>query len=176
MAGKSAGGDQGDQYEVLTPPSDLRKKVRVLNKREAAKFDPVKAAEAAMERLSANFGSWMQTETSDLLSAYADIGTSGVDAEKLERLYQSVHNIKGQARTLGYPLVGSVASNFCHLIESLPSPSGFPMELSGRYVDAIRAMVMEGARDHDNETGAELLQTLTSLSEDHLRKIRNSDD
>lgn len=159
------------EYEVFSPPTDLRKKVRVLTKREATKFDPVKAAEAALQRLSSNFGAWMGGETADLQAAFAAIEVDGVDQDRLDRLYQAAHNIKGQALTLGYPLVGSVAASFCHLIEQIPTPTHLPMELSGRYVDAIRAMVVEGAKDSNNPTGAALLRMLTEVSEDFLKTL-----
>ncbi|MTI42229.1 Hpt domain-containing protein [Roseibium hamelinense] len=169
MAAKTA---EGEEYEVLTPPTDLRQKVRILTKREAAKFDPVAAAEAAIQRLSSNFGTWMDKETEDLLGAMQHLRDGGADAERLDRLYQSAHNIKGQALTLGYPLVGSVAASFCHLIENLPEPSDFPMELGERYVEAIRAMVSEGAKDADNPTGSKLLESLTEVSDAYLEKFK----
>ena len=51
---------QGSDVEFVKPPTDLRKKVRVMSPREAAKFDPVKAAEAALERLSVQFDGWRE--------------------------------------------------------------------------------------------------------------------
>ncbi len=162
--------EDGD-YETLTPPTDLRKKVRVLSKREAAKFDPVKAAEEALGRLSKNFGDWMSNETQDLMKAWAAIEADGLSEDSLAALYQRAHNIKGQALTLGYPLVGSVAGSFCHLIENVPSPSSLPLPLVGQYVEAIRAMVAEGAKDENNATGAALLQKLDEVTEDYLRQL-----
>lgn len=163
---------EDDDYEVLKPPSDLRKKVRVMSPREAAKFDPVKAAEQALERLSHNFGTWMANESKTLFGAWDEVQTDGLSAERIDRLYQCAHNIKGQAQTLGYPLVGSVAASFCHLIESVPSPEALPLPLVEQYVEAIRAMVAEGAKDDKNRTGAALLDKLTEVTEDYLNHIR----
>jgi len=165
-----------DGYEIITPPTDLRSKVRVLTKREAAKFDPVKAAEAAIERLSQNFGTWMLNETRDLCAAWDAIEARGPNAENLDTLYQATHNIKGQALTLGYPLVGDVAARFCTLIERLPDPSDLPVELSARYVEAIRAMVSEGAKDEANKTGAELLETLSEVTDAFLKTLPQKDE
>jgi len=164
-----------DGYEIITPPTDLRSKVRMLTKREAAKFDPVKAAEAAIERLSQNFGTWMLNETRELCAAWEVIETHGPDADRLDALYQAAHNIKGQALTLGYPLVGDVAARFCTLIERLPGPSDLPVQLSARYVEAIRAMVSEGARDEANKTGAQLLETLSEVTDAFLKTLPEKD-
>jgi len=163
------------EYEILTPPTDLRSKVRELTPREAKKFDPVKAAEAALERLSPHFGNWMDNETRDLLSAWESVKVDGLDDDTLATLYQAAHNIKGQALTLGFPLVGDVAAGFCHLIENIPSPDKLPLELAERHVEAIRAMVMEGAKDDANKTGVKLLQTLQTVTEVYLAQFPKED-
>lgn len=164
------------EYEIVTPPTDLRSKVRELSPREAKKFDPVKAAEAAMQRLSSHFGNWMDNESKDLMSAWEGIQVNGLDEATLATLYQAAHNIKGQALTLGFPLVGQVAAGLCHLIENIPSPDKLPLELTGRYVEAVRAMVTEGARDDANRTGVALLETLTDVTDAYLAQFPKKDD
>ncbi|GAA0772382.1 Hpt domain-containing protein [Roseibium denhamense] len=158
-------------YEIVTPPTDLRGKVRELTPREAKKFDPVKAAEAALQRISGHFSNWMETETESLLAAWDEIRQNGMNEAARDKLYQSAHNIKGQALTLGFPLVGDVAASFCHLIETVPSPDKLPLELTERYVEAIRAMVAEGAKDEANKTGVELLETLTAVTNAYLAQF-----
>ncbi|MEH0072154.1 hypothetical protein V6L77_20735 [Pannonibacter sp. Pt2-lr] len=64
---------QGSDVEFVEPPTDLRKKVRVMSPREAAKFDPVKAAEAALERLSVQFDGWMHRRPSSCLPTGASL-------------------------------------------------------------------------------------------------------
>jgi HPt (histidine-containing phosphotransfer) domain-containing protein len=159
------------QYEVLSPPTSLRTKVRELTPREAKKFDPVKAAEIALGRLSHHFGGWMDNETKALMAAWEQVNKEGMSEETLASLFQAAHNIKGQALTLGFPLVGEVAANMCHLIETTPSPQTIPLKLAGQYVDAIRAMVMEGAKDDANKTGVELLKTLQVVTDEFLAKF-----
>ncbi len=164
------------EYEFLTPPTDLRSKVRELSPREAKKFDPVKAAEAALQRLSSHFGNWMENESKDLTSAWEAIRIDGLSEDRLATLYQAAHNIKGQALTLGFPLVGQVAAGFCKLIENIPSPDKLPLELAARYVEAIRAMVMEGAKDEANKTGVELLDTLQDVTDAYLAQFPKKDE
>ena len=168
MAGETP---EDTSYEVMQPPTDLRKKVRILSKSEAAKFDPVKAAELALERLSVKFDGWMETETEELLQAYDAMRSEGANAENMETLFQAAHNMKGQAQTLGFPLAGSVAANFCYLLEHVPGPDKLPLELAEQHVEAIRAMVKEGARDADNAVGAALLKKLTEVTDDYLAQF-----
>lgn len=162
---------EDENYEILKPPTDLSKKVRKLTPREAKKFDPVKAAEAALDRISQHFGGWMDNETQALMTAWGAIRSDGLTKDNLEPLYQAAHNIKGQALTLGFPLVGDAAASFCHLVETIPSEDKLPLPLAERYVEAIRAMVMEGARDEGNKTGVELLETLKSVTDDYLSQF-----
>jgi len=160
-----------EEREVLSPPTDLRKKVRILSKREAKNFDPVKAAEQALERLSGKFDGWMSSEASELIGAYETIRAEGLNKTNMDMLYQAVHNMKGQALTLGYPLVGSVATSFCRLLEHVPGPDKLPLSLTEQYVEAIRAMVAEDARDDKNATGAALADRLSEVTEDYLAQF-----
>lgn len=158
-----------DGYEVVKPPRDLRSKVRVMSEREAARFDPVKSAEAALERLSADFDSWMANEAATLGAAWAEIQANGMTEEKCATLFRAAHDIKGQASTLGYPLVGAVAGSLCHLIEHVPAES-LPAKLVAQHVDAVRAMVAETAQKEENPTARALVDRLTEVTEDFVAR------
>ncbi|WP_106755362.1 Hpt domain-containing protein [Pannonibacter carbonis] len=167
--------DFDGEVEFLKPPKDLRKKVRVMSPREAAKFDPVKAAEAALQKLSGNFDGWMGNEAEALFAAWQQIEAKGLSRQTLDPLYQAAHNIKGQSGTLGYPLVGQVAGNLCHLIETVTQPEALPEVLLQQHVVAIRAMVSEKAKDDSNLTGVTLLRKLTDVTSDFLARHGDPD-
>lgn len=167
MAADTPGDDE--DYEVIKPPQTLRSKVRELGPREAAKFNPIEAAEAAMQRLSGNFDGWMHKEADELGSAWQAVEANGLTAETLDPVYQAAHNIKGQAVTLGYPLVGQAAALFCHLVDCAPDAAQLRTDIVGRYVAAIRAMVTEGARDEDNPAGQQLVQGLAEITDTLLK-------
>lgn len=162
---------QGSDVEFVKPPTDLRKKVRVMSPREAAKFDPVKAAEAALERLSVQFDGWMHKETDQLFANWRAVEADGLNETTLSQLYNTIHNIKGQAQTLRYPLAGGVASSLCHLIETINAPERLPLALVRQHVDAIRAMVAEEARDEANPTGSALLRKLQDVTQDYIERM-----
>lgn len=161
--------DPDGRNEVVKPPRDLRSKVRVLSGREAAQFDPVKSAEAALERLSGDFENWMEDEARTLAAAWADIQSDGLDEERSQVLFRAAHDIKGQASTLGYPLVGAVAGNLCHLMEHVDTPA-LPLTLVAQHVDAIRAMVQEKARQDDNPTARALVERLADVTDDFITR------
>lgn len=160
---------QNDGYELVKPPRDLRSKVRVMSDREAARFDPVKSAEAALQRLSHDFDDWMASEATALVDAWTDIQANGMSEERCASLFRASHDIKGQASTFGYPLVGAVAGNLCHLIEHVP-PADLPEPLVAQHVDAVRAMVAETSRQEDNATARALVERLADVTEDFIRR------
>ena len=164
-----------DGYEVVKPPRDLRAKVRVMSEREAARFDPVKSAEAALKRLSTDFDSWMANEAATLASAWSDIQENGMNEENCATLFRAAHDIKGQASTLGYPLVGAVAGSLCHLIEHVPA-TDLPATLISQHVDAVRAMVAETAQKEENPTARALVDRLADVTEDFIAQRASSSE
>ena len=58
----------------------------------------------------------------------------------------------------------------------MPSPDKLPLSLVERYVEAIRAMVAEGAKDEANKTGVELLKTLQGVTEEYLAQFPPKQD
>lgn len=157
-------------YEVVRPPQDLRSKVKVLNGKDAAHFDPVKAAEAALARLSGEFDSWMGLEVETLLDAWAALPPGSLTEAGKDALFRAAHDIKGQAGTLGYPLAGAVAGNLCYLFEHVSPAADIPRLLVEQHVDAVRAMVAEGAKDADNEVAKALVARLADVTDDFISR------
>lgn len=167
MNDRAADGD----FELITPPINLRSKVRQLSAREAANFDPVAAAEAALTKLSSNFNSWMEQETESLRVSWADIHANGLNEERRDTLFRHSHDIKGQAATLGFPLAGHIADSLCHLLDAVPDVSLIPERLIEQHVQAIRAIVAEDARDEHDRTANALTKQLTDVTDDYIASI-----
>ncbi|MEP3276733.1 MAG: Hpt domain-containing protein [Stappiaceae bacterium] len=155
-------------YEVIKPPKDLRNKVRELTPAEASKFDPVAAAEKAIERLSVSFEDWMEKEIVAITNTWEAVARDGLTKETSDALYRASHDIKGQAATLGFPLAGSVAGNLCHLIDNAPDVSDIPITLVEQHVQAIRAIVNERAKTDQDSIGKELANRLADVTDDYL--------
>ncbi|GHB33172.1 histidine kinase [Pseudovibrio japonicus] len=160
----SSSSDKPSQ-EHIRVPNDLSKKVRKLTAVEAAKFDPVKAAEEAVQKLSDKFESWMGTEVDSLKKANQAAQTSDFAEEGYDALFRCAHDIKGQAETLGFPLVGRVANNLTLLLVAAKEQETYPKELISQHVDAINAMISEDARDDTNQLGVTLVERLEEASE-----------
>ena len=157
------------QVERIKIPNVLAKKVKYkappkIVVPERPNFDPVKAAEEAIERLSAKFDKWIETEVGDLYEANQAAQTDDFSQETFDIFYRCAHDLRGQAETLGYPLVGRVAKNLALLLAAARTENNFPKDLIAQHVDAIRAMVSEDARDETNNLGVELVEKLEEAS------------
>lgn len=163
-------GAEGD-FEIITPPVNLRAKVRRMSAREAANFDPVAAAETALGRLSNQFTGWMDEETRNLHAVWTKISRDGLVADHREVLFRTAHDIKGQAATLGFPLAGRVADSLCHLLESVPDSAQIPPKLIEQHVQAIRAIVAEDARDAGDQVASTLADRLAVVTDDFVASL-----
>ena len=123
-------------HEVITPPNKLEGAVG----RAIDGDDPVARAEAALAQLSSEFSGWMDDECEKLDRARRNARQASMAALQREALFRAAHDIKGQAATLGFPLVAAVAESLSRLIEETHDPRRIPLDLVDQHVDAVRAM------------------------------------
>ena len=153
-------------HEVITPPNKLKGAVG----RAIDGDDPVARAEAALAQLSSEFSSWMDDECERLDRARHNVRQNGMTAQPRETLYRCVHDIKGQAATLGFPLVGAVAESLCRLMEETHDPADIPLDLVDQHVDAVRAIIREHGRPQADAIAAQLTRTLRQVCEDLIAR------
>lgn len=156
-------------YEIIKPKVDLRKKIKILP--NSNDFDPVAKAEQALQRLSVNFGTWMQDEVAKLQTAWQEIEDNGYSEDRLTLLFRSGHDLKGQAHTMGFPIAGNIAGSMCDLIEKIEDRDQLPMDMLRKHVQAIKAVVKEDARAEDNVIGKALAKELATMAEDWIGKV-----
>jgi Hpt domain. len=158
--------------ERIPSQVDLRKKVREVRGKGPAD-DPVAKAEAALKRLSTSFLVWIEDEITRIETAWRHLVATGIsDRENRLALYRAAHDLKGQAATLGFPLVGRVAASLTTLLEQLPPSVAMPELLVSQHVDAMRAIVRENAREPDNEIASMLAARLEDVTGDFVRTVQ----
>ena len=153
-------------HEVITPPNKLQGAVA----RALDGDDPVARAEAALAQLSGEFTSWMHDECEQLDRARRVVQQDGLAAQPREALFRAAHDIKGQAATLGFPLVAEVAGSLCRLIEESHDPKRIPLDLIDQHVDAVRAVIREHGRANAAAIAATLTRTLRQVCENFLAR------
>lgn len=155
-------------YEMITPPNPLKNKVRMLRGAEA-KIDPVKRAEQAIERLSANFADWMDEDVERLIRQWDQNKSLGFTAETKAALYRAAHDLRGQAPTLGFPSAGRIAGILCDLLDVM-GDDAVPDAFLEQYVTAIRAIVRETQRGEENELAGRLADELCTVGQALIEK------
>jgi len=153
-------------HEVITPPNPLAHAVSDA----AGHDDPVARAEAALAQLSSEFSGWMDADWVRLDQARCRAHQSGMKGYPVEALFRAAHDIKGQAATLGFPQVSTVAESLCRLIERVRDPERLPRELIDKHVDAVRAILREQVRPRAEEIATQLSRRLREVSDDFLRR------
>src|ERR1700688_174950 len=153
-------------YEVITPPHELRK---VLAQAGDVIDDPVGRAEAALAELSSEFSGWMDSECDRLEAARQDVKRDGFSQKTHDILFRAAHDIKGEAGTFGFPAVVGAAESLCRLIEHTPDMQRIPLTLVDQHVDAIRAVVREYGRPDLLDAAAVLTKRLREVTDEFLR-------
>lgn len=153
-------------HDVITPPNKLRAAIG----RAVADDDPVARAEAALAQLSSQFSDWMHDECQQLDRARNRAREAGMAVPERQELFRVAHDIKGQAVTLGFPLVAEIAGGLCRLIEETRDPRRIPLELVDQHVDAVRAIMREHAHPHADVVAETLTQGLRAVTEEFLRR------
>jgi len=152
-------------YEVITPPHELRKAVAPAGD---AIDDPVARAESALAELSSEFSGWMESECARLEAARQDVKRDGFTQKTHEILFRAAHDIKGEAATFGFPLIEPVAASLCRLIEHSPDLARIPLMLIDQHVDGIIAIVHRNARGNSERKARVLARRLSQVTEEFL--------
>jgi HPt (histidine-containing phosphotransfer) domain-containing protein len=154
-------------HEVITPPHPLRLAISHV---VSAEDDPVARAEAALEQLSSEFGTWMNAECERLEAARQRVLREGLTEATHSELFRAAHDIKGEAATFGYPAVAGAANSLCRLLEHTPAIARIPLTLVEQHVDAVRAITREHARDDLESVAGVLTRRLREVTDDFLRR------
>jgi len=153
---------------LLRFPSALRRKVGPIGPLDPAL---IARAEAALNRLSNNFGPWLAEEVKRLAGTRAEVRSLGYDAGTAAALNVRAHEVKSLAATYGFPLVGQIAGSLCRLIENEDTRLAAPLYLIDAHIDAIIAAVRDGVRSDEDAVGRALLEALAQ----QVRAIAVSD-
>ena len=156
---------------VIKPDSALREKcLRPGDANEAAE-QAIANAEQALQQLSVNFDEWMASEAGQLGIARDAAKAAAFSEDELTELFQAAHNLKGQATTLGYPFADEICASLCRLIDKVSDKTKLPVILVDQHVDAVRALVKEGAKGNDNPKASVLAKRLRDVTNDFLQQL-----
>jgi HPt (histidine-containing phosphotransfer) domain-containing protein len=153
-------------HEVITPDHQTLRQAVV--PAAAGDENPIARAEQALSQIAGEFGDWMSEECERLNAARHAINAEGLTTKNRDSLYRTADDIKGSAKTLGFPEAAPAAGSLCRLIEHSPDIKRISLELIGQHVDAIRAIMREHNRSDIANMASVLTKRLRFVTEEFL--------
>ena len=161
--------DKDKQCTVFRAQSELKDKVFGDDTNFTFDAAIIQKAEKALGELSENFAEWLRQEMERLERSRNEFIAYPQSKENIDQLFRVAHDLKGQAATYGYPMIGEFCVSLCQLLDNYPSGFEIPSILVNQHVDAIKAVYREQITTKDNEKALQLLGRLRLVTEDCLK-------
>jgi chemotaxis protein histidine kinase CheA len=141
--------------EIFMPPNMLKAKVG--SAVGGIDIAAIKRAEAAMAVLQGEFVDWLAVDVARLAEtrdAYANVQSEAVR----DALFRAAHDLKGQADTFGFPMIGRVASSLTKLIDA--KGAAVQLGLIDAHVAAVRVIFRDKIKTMDDQMAQALANEL----------------
>lgn len=152
--------------ELFMPPNMLKAKMG--GGLGGIDMAALKRAEAALEQVSGEFAEWLDQDVRALAEASAHHARHP-DAESRAALLRAAHDIKGQAATFAFPLVGRVAASLSRLLDEAPPAHALPPGLIEAHVQAVQAIHRKNIKDARDATASTLCAELEARVRETLK-------
>jgi chemotaxis protein histidine kinase CheA len=159
-----------ESHQVIHPRNMLKARSAVhVDTDELIDEDAIEKAEAAVIELQPQFFGWMDRYVADLIKARDALWSRGISESTVDGLYRAAHEVRGTGTTFGFPLASRIAESLTYLIEKI-GLNETPKLLIDQHVDAVRAIVHEGARGEgrNEDTGVQLVQRLAVVTNRYI--------
>jgi len=157
-----------ENREIIEPPTSLKNHVRrTPGGDDTLDMSVVAKAEIALKEISVDFPHWMSAEMEALRAKRDEFRANGLTDESAREFFLHLHNVRGQAATLGFPLVGQIAGSLCEVVQHIPAKD-IPKDVIENHIDAILAIVNEKAFGDGNEVARKLVARLCSVTKEYL--------
>lgn len=149
---------------VIPANTELRDRVVTGGSRHSAYKSAIKAAEDAIQDLSVEFDDWLKEEIERLILVFDALKVSGWNAKISDEIFTISHDIKGQATTLGYPVITDICDTLCHLLEKTPDVSHISLNVIDLFVSSIHNIVQQCQRGEENKKANHIAQSLRMMA------------
>lgn len=157
--------EETDKDVVLIPAkTELRQKAVTTGSGNSAYRQAIKAAEQAIEQLSVEFDDWLIMEVDKLEEATNIIKNEGWNETNSDTLFTISHDIKGQATTLGYPIISEICDTLCHLLEKIPDTTRLNLKIIETFAMSIRLIISECEQNEENPKASAISSGLRQMA------------
>jgi HPt (histidine-containing phosphotransfer) domain-containing protein len=151
--------------ELFMPPNMLKAKAG--GGLGGVDMAALKRAEAAMETLQGEFADMAADDVKNLVAARARYAATP-DAAARSGLLRAAFDIKGNAPTFDFPLIGRVAASLAKLIGESPQNTPLPAALVDAHVNAIQVIHKQNIHATDDRMAQTLCAELDAKVEEML--------
>ena len=153
--------------ELFMPPNMLRAKAG--GGFGGVDLGAIKRAESAMEGLKSEFAN-MAADGIRMLAVAREAYAAKADPQSRAALLRAAHDIKGQAATFNFPLMGRVAGSLSKLLGEAPQGVVLPMKLVDAHVSAMQVIHRSNITGSDDKVALALIAELDSQVGQILKK------
>ncbi len=147
-------------YEVHHPPNRLESKV---TRSGGPSIDEIVAeASAGLARLAERYPDIAGRAIASMCERLSAMEWHENPLENLKGLFKIAHDIKGQAATFGYPLLGDIAASMCQLMTEREDLALRRIDLLTLYVDSMTWAMAQQLRDPSDPRARALLASMAS--------------
>jgi len=149
---------------VIPANTELRDRVVTGGSRHSAYKSAIKAAEEAIQDLSVEFDGWLKVEIDRLALVFQVLKTNGWSEKTSDEIFTISHDIKGQATTLGYPVITDICDTLCHLLEKTPDVNRISLNVIDIFISSIHNIVQQCQRGEENKKANHIAQSLRVMA------------
>jgi len=154
--------DEKPGVEFIDNPNPIAKKVRVEHGRDPSTL--IAKADRSVRKLDGEFDEIFTNDVEVLSAAMADVKAGGERRKTgVKTLRRTLHDLRGQAGTFGYPLVSQVGDSACKFIDLSAAIEDTEIEVLGMHVDALKAISATKMKGDGGAIGAELMDGLKKV-------------
>ena len=105
--------------QIINPPNRLKSKVS-MGGPGAVDPERLARAEAVIEKMTASYLDWVEADLKKLDAHLTSLKPGAADAaERIDLIYRTSHDIKGQGGSFGYQLMTEIGALMCRYIENM---------------------------------------------------------
>lgn len=149
--------------EMIDPPNTLKSKVGIGGP-GAVDPDTLARAEKVIADLADNYLEWAHEDMAKLQGALGELVSEGGDQkEKIAKVFQISHDMKGQGGSFGYDLITTIGNGLCRYLEHREEVGVAEIEAIKLHVGSMQVVLAKGIKGEGGEIGVQLLNGLEQV-------------
>ena len=149
--------------EMIEPPNTLKSKVGIGGP-GAVDPETLARAEKVIADLADNYLEWAHEDMAKLQGALKELVSEGGDQkEKIAKVFQISHDMKGQGGSFGYDLITTIGNGLCRYLENREEVGPAEIEAIKLHVGSMQVVLTNGIKGEGGEIGTQLLSGLEQV-------------